>query len=70
MHNGKDIGSLFKVLFRFVKFVFRAKAVGKEALKTCTNITIDIINNEPEHPVSVIFKDRLSEAKVNLEEKI
>jgi hypothetical protein len=47
-----------------------AKAVGKEALKTGSNIIIDIPNKKPEQPIGDIFKNRFIEAKDNLEEKI
>jgi hypothetical protein len=47
-----------------------AKAVGKEALKTGSNIITDILNKQPEQPVGDIFKNRYSEAKGSLEEKI
>jgi len=33
-----------------------AKAVGKEALKTGSNIITDMLNKEPEQPVSNIKK--------------
>ena len=46
-----------------------AKAVGKEALKTGSQIT-DILNKEPEQPLGDIFNTRFSEAKGNLEQKI
>jgi len=59
-------------LFRFVKPLLYsgAKAVGKEAFKTGSNIITDILNKEPEQPVDAIFKNRFSEAKGNLQEKI
>jgi hypothetical protein len=44
-----------------------AKAVGKEALKTGSNIITDMLNKEPELPVSSIFKNRFIKAKGNLE---
>jgi len=47
-----------------------AKAVGKEAIKTGSNIITEILNKEREQPVGNIFKTRFSEAKGNLEEKI
>jgi len=70
--RGGGIGSFFRGLFRFVKpLLFSgAKAVGKEALKTGSNIITDILNKEPEQPVGDIFKSRFTEAKGNLEQKI
>jgi len=47
-----------------------AKAVGKEALKTVSNKITDILNKETEQPVGAIFKNRFSEAKDNLQEKL
>ena len=44
--------------------------MGKEALKTSSNIIRDILIKEPEQPVGNIFKTRFSEAKGNLEVKI
>ena len=72
MQRGNGIGSFFRGLFRFVKPLLYsgAKAVGKEALKTGSNIITDILNKEPEQPVGNIFKTRFSEAKGNLEDKI
>lgn len=72
MQRGNGIGSFFRGLFRFVKPLLYsgAKAVGKEALKTGSNIITDILNKEPEQPVGDIFKTRFSEARGNLEGKI
>jgi len=47
-----------------------AKAVGKEELKTGSNILIDILNIEPEQLVCVIFKNSFIQTKDNLEEEI
>jgi len=47
-----------------------AKAVGKEASKTGSNIITDMLNKDREQPVGDIFKSRFSEAKDNLEQKI
>ena len=47
-----------------------AKAVGKEALKCDSIIITDILNNEHEKPVDAIFKNRFSEVKGNLQQKI
>jgi hypothetical protein len=47
-----------------------AKAVGKEVLKTGSNIITDMLNKEPEQPIRYIFKNRFIEAKDNLEQKI
>ena len=70
--RGHGIGSFFRGLFRFVKpLLFSgAKAVGKEALKTGSNIITDILSNESEQPVGAIFKNRFHQAKGNLEQKI
>jgi len=72
MQKGNGIGSFFRGLFRFVKPLLYSgsKAVGREALKTGSNIITDILNKEPEQPVGNILKTRLSEAKCNLEDKI
>jgi len=47
-----------------------AKAVGKEALKTGSNIITDMVNKEPEQSVGSIFKNLFSEPKDSLEQKI
>jgi hypothetical protein len=47
-----------------------AKAVGREALSTGSNILTDMLNKNPELLVGTIFKNRFSEAKGNLEKKI
>jgi len=72
MQRGNGIGSFFKGLFRFVKprLYSWATAVGKEALKTVSIIITDILNKEPEQPVSDIFKNRFSEANGILQGKI
>jgi hypothetical protein len=70
VQRGNGIGS-FRGLFRFVKPLYsEAKAVGKGVLKTGSNIITDTLNEEPEQPVGDIFKNRFSEAKDNLEQKI
>jgi precorrin isomerase len=57
--------------FRFVKLLYLgAKAVGTEALSTGSNILTDMLNKDPEQPVSTIIKKRFSEAKGNLQQKI
>jgi hypothetical protein len=70
--RGHGIGSFFRGLFRFVKLLLfsGAEAVGKEALKTGSNIITDILSNESEQPVGAIFKNRFHQAKGNLEQKI
>jgi len=70
--GGNGIGSFFRGLFRFVKPLLYSgvKVVGTEALKTGSNIINDILNKEPEQPVGAIFKNRFSEIKGNLQEKI
>jgi len=72
VQRGNGIGSFFRGLFRFVKPLLYsgAKAVGKEALKTGSNIITDMLNKDPEQPVRNIFKNRFIEAKDNLEQKI
>ena len=57
LQRGNGIGSFFRGLFRFVKPLLYsgAKAVGKKALKTISNIITDILNKEPEQPVGAIF---------------
>ena len=47
-----------------------AKAVGKEALKTCSNIITNFLYRKPEQPVGVIFRNSFIEAKDNHELKI
>ena len=70
--RGNGIGSFFRGLVRFVKpLLFSgAKAVGKEALRTGSNILTDILEKQPEQPMGTIFKTRFGEAKGNLEQKI
>ena len=60
VQRGNGLGSFFRGLFRFVKPLLYsgAKGVGKEALKTGSNIITDILNN------------RFEEAKDNLQGKI
>jgi hypothetical protein len=72
VQRGNVIGSFFRGLFRFVKPLLYsgAKAVGKEALKTGSNIITDMLNKGPEQPVGSIFKNRFIEAIDNLEQKI
>ena len=72
VQKGNVIGSFFTGLFRFVKPLLYsvAKAVGKEALKTGSNIITDILNKDPEQPACNIFKNLFMEAKGNLQEKI
>jgi hypothetical protein len=61
----------FRGLFRFIKSLLysRAKAVGKQALKTGSNILTDILEKQPERPMGNIFKTRFGEAKDNLQQK-
>ena len=68
MQRGNGIGFFFRGLFRFVKALLYsdAKAVGKEALKTGSNIITDILNKDPEQPVGNIFRNRFKETKGNL----
>jgi hypothetical protein len=68
---GNVIGSFFRGLFRLIKSLLYsgAKAVGKEALTTVSNIITDILNNDLEQNVDTIFRTRFSETKGNLEEK-
>ena len=70
MQRGNGIWSFFIGFFRFVKpLLFSGvKAVGKEALKTCSHIITDILNKEPEQPVGDIFKTPFSEANGNLDQ--
>jgi len=53
---------------RFVKTLLYSgtKSIGKEALKTSSNIIRDMINKDPEQPVSEIFINCFSEPKDNL----
>jgi len=70
MQRGNGIRSFYRGLFRFLNplFYLGAKAVGKDAMKTGSNIKNDILNKEPEQHVG--FKNLFSEAKGNLQEKI
>jgi hypothetical protein len=47
-----------------------AKAVGREPLSAGSNILTDMLNKDPEQPVSTIIKKLFSEAKGNLQQKI
>jgi hypothetical protein len=72
VQRGNGLGSFFRGLFRFVKPLLYsgARAVGREALSTGSNILTDILNKDPERPVGTIFKKRFGEAKGNLQQKI
>jgi len=72
MQRGKGIGSFFRGIFRFVKPLLysAAKAVGKQALKTGSNVISGVLNKEREEPVGAIFKNRFNEARGKLQEKI
>jgi len=56
--------------FCLTSVVFGAKAVGKEALKTVSNILTEILNKQPEQSVSDIVKTCFGEAEGKVEEKI
>ena len=68
VQSGNCIGSFFRSLFHFLKSLLYsgAKAVGKEALKTGSNITAYILNKEPEQPMGSIFKNHFNEGNSNL----
>ena len=70
VQNGHSIWSFFR-FFRFVKplLASEAKAVGRKALKSGSNIT-DLIEREPDRKVGYILRTRFGEAKDNLEQKI
>jgi hypothetical protein len=72
VQSGHGIGSFVRGLFRFVKPLLYsgAKAVGKQALKTGSNILTDLLNKGPHQPVGNILKSKFGEAKTNLEHKI
>ena len=72
MQRGNGTGPIFRGLFRFVKPLLYsgAKAVGKEALKTGSNIITDILNKDPEQPAGNISKNSFKEAKGHILEKI
>ena len=72
VQRGNGIGSFFRGIFRFVipLLYSGSKAVGKDALKTCSNIITNILNKEPVLLVGNIFNNRFSHAKGNLEEKL
>jgi hypothetical protein len=46
------------------------KKVGKEALKTGSNIITDMLNKEPEQPVGSIFKIGLLRQKMTSNKKL
>jgi len=62
LQRGTGILSFLRGQLRFVKHLLYSgsKAVGKEALRTVCNITIDILNKEPEQTVCAIFKNSFS----------
>jgi hypothetical protein len=62
------IVSFFRGLFRFIKTLLYswAKAVGKEALKTGSNIITDIFNKEPEQPWAIFSKLVLVKQRLTL----
>jgi hypothetical protein len=47
-----------------------AKAVGREALKSGSNIITDLFERKPDRKVGDILRTRFGEAKDNLEQKI
>jgi len=47
-----------------------ANAVGIQALNTGSNIITDILNKISQQSVDKVFKNRFSQAKGNLEEKV
>ena len=68
VQRGNGIGSFFRGLFRFVKPLLYsgAKAVGKEAFKTGSNVITHMLNKELKQSVCDILKYGY-EAKDNLE---
>jgi hypothetical protein len=72
VQRGHGIGSFFRGLFRFVKTLLYSgtKAVGREALKSGSNIITDLLEREPDSKVGDILRTRFGEAKDNLEQKI
>jgi hypothetical protein len=72
VQRGYGIGSFFRGLSRFVKTLLcsGAKAVGKEALRSDSNILTDLLKKEPDQHVGNILKSRAGEANTNLEHKI
>jgi hypothetical protein len=46
-----------------------AKAVGKEQLKTFSDVITDILIKEPEQPVDAILKNSFNKGRGNIEEK-
>jgi hypothetical protein len=72
VQRGHGIGSSFRGLFRFVKPLLYsgAKAVGREALKSGSNIITYLLEREPDRKVGDILRTRFGEAKDNLEQKI
>ena len=72
VQRGNGIGSFFRGLFRFVKPLLYsgAKAIGKEALKTGSNIFTDILNKQEDQQFGDILKSRFGEAKGNLKQRI
>jgi hypothetical protein len=72
VQRGNGLCSFLRGLFCFVKPLLctGAKAVGREALSTGSNILTDMLNKDPEQPVGTIFKKRFSEAKVTSNKKL
>ena len=69
LQRGNGIGSFFRGLFGFVEPLLDsgAKAAGKEALKTDSNIITDTLYKEPEQPVGNNFKNGFRIGKDNLQ---
>ena len=66
------IGSFFRGIFLFLSLccIQELGQSEKVALKTGCNKITDILNKEPEQTKGNIFKNRLSESKVNQGQKI
>jgi hypothetical protein len=66
VQRGNGIGSFFRGLFSFVKPLLYsgAKTVGKENLKTSSNIITDMLNKDPQKPVGNTFKIDLLRQKI------
>ena len=71
VQRGNGIGSFFRGLFRFVKPLYSgAKAIGKEALKTGSNIITDMLNKEPNSLYAIFLKIDLLRQKITSNKKL
>jgi len=71
VQRGNGIGSFFRRLFRFVKplLYLGAKAVAKEALKTGSNIIIDMLIKRQNNLQGIFLKIDLVRQKITSNKK-